>query len=191
MRRIALFAALAVNLLGTAPRAAVPIDPQDLNSRGQVRVSPRATATGAIDEVQIRIEYGSPFARGRVVWGMLRPWDQWWMPGADEATTIETSGPLMIGTIGVPGGTHSIYTLPGRERFLLMINRRTGQFHTEYTPRQDLGRTEMSLRMLETHVEQLTYGIESSTTGGGKITLAWDDREYSVPVMRDARPKSE
>jgi hypothetical protein len=182
MHRIAVSTALALSLLGAAPRAAVSIEWQDLNSRGQVRVSPRATANGEIDGVRIRIEYGSPFARGRVIWGVLRPWNQWWMPGADEATTIDTSGPLMIGTIAVPAGAHSIYTLPGRERFFMMINRRTGQFHTEYTPSQDLGRTEMTLRMLETKIEHLTYGIESMPAGGGKLTLSWDDREYSVPV---------
>lgn len=188
MRKILVSTILAQGLiLGAAPHAALPIQAPELNSRGQVRVSPRATATGEIDGVRIRIEYGSPFARGRVIWGGLRPWDEWWMPGADEATTVETTGPLAIGTIAVPAGTHSIYTIPGRERFLLTINSRTGQFHTQYTARQDLGRTEMTLRMLEARVEQLTFGIESSTTGkGGRLTLSWDDREYSVPVSAGA-----
>src|SRR5687768_6898442 len=160
MRKILVPTVLALGLLlEAAPHAAMRFQAQELNSRGQVRVSPRATATGEIDGVRIRIEYGSPFARGRVIWGSLRPWDEWWMPGADEATTIETTGPLAIGTIAAPAGTHSIYTIPGRERFLLTINSRTGQFHTQYTERQDLGRTEMTLRMLEARVEQLTFGI--------------------------------
>lgn len=191
MRKLLVATVLALSPLGAAPQAAFQAQSPELNSRGQVRVSPRATATGEIDHVRIRIEYGSPFARGRVIWGGLRPWNEWWMPGADEATTIETSGPLAIGTIAVPAGTHSIYTIPGRERFLLTINTRTGQFHTQYTARQDLGRTEMALRMLETRVEQLTFGIENSSSGsGGRLTLSWDDREYAVPVSAAGdRPK--
>ncbi|MEO7189980.1 MAG: DUF2911 domain-containing protein [Vicinamibacterales bacterium] len=167
------------------PSAQEPQAPaQELNSHGQVRVSPRVTVNGEVDQVHIRLEYGSPFARGRVIWGGIRPWDEWWMPGADEATTIETSAPLLIGTIAVPAGTHSIYTVPGRERFLLTINRRTGQFHTQYTPAMDLGRTEMTLRMLDTKVEQLTFAVEPSAGGGagGRLSLSWDDREYSVAV---------
>ena len=191
MRTLLVSTVLALSLPGAVPHAARQVQTPELNSRGQVRVSPRATAIGEIDHVRIRIEYGSPFARGRVIWGGLRPWNEWWMPGADEATTIETTGPLTIGTIAVPAGTHSIYTIPGRERFLLTINTRTGQFHTQYTARQDLGRTEMTLRMLETRVEQLTFGIESSTSGnGGRLTLSWDDREYAVAVSAASeRPK--
>ena len=175
-------ASLVVGLLGTAAGAASPAGWQELNSRGQVRVSPRRTASGEIDRVRLQIEYGSPFARGRVMWGGLRPWDEWWMPGADEATTLETTAPLMIGTIEVPAGTHSIYTIPGRERFLLTINRRTGQFHTQYSAAMDLGRTEMTMRRLDTPVEQLTFAVESSAAGGGRMALSWEDREYSVPV---------
>src|SRR5215212_4015648 len=114
MRDVLIAGLLALSVLTAAPHGQGAPSPQpELNSRGQVRVSPRTTAAGEIDRVTIRIEYGSPFARGRVIWGALRPWDEWWMPGADEATTIETSGPLKIGTIDVPAGAHSIYTIPG------------------------------------------------------------------------------
>lgn len=160
--------------------------PQERNSRGQVRVSPRATATGTVDGVRVAIEYGSPFKRGRVIWGGLRPWDEWWMPGADEATSISTTAPLVIGTVTVPAGVHSIYVVPGREVFLLTINTRTGQFHTQYTPERDLGRTAMTLRMLTEPVEQLTFVIESSPGGGGLLRLSWDDREYAVRVAAAA-----
>ena len=183
VRRHLLLASILIGLLAAGPRATEPRMAQELNSRGQVRVSPRVTANGEIDHVRIRLEYGSPYARGRVIWGGLRPWGEWWMPGADEATTIETTGALMIGTIDVPAGTHSIYTIPGRERFLLTINRQTGQFHTQYSARLDLGRTEMALRMLDTKIEQLTLGVTPSPAGpGGRLTISWDDREYSVPV---------
>ena len=191
MQAIPIFAALALSALSAVPNAqeAPPRQQPERNSRGQIRVSPRVAVTGEIDGVRIRIEHGSPYARGRVIWGALRPWDEWWMPGADEVTTIETSGRLMIGTIDVPAGTHSIYTLPGREKFLLIVNQRTGQFHTEYTPMLDTGRTEMTLRMLETKIEQLTFAVEPSPAGsGGRLTMSWDDRQYAVPVNAPARP---
>jgi hypothetical protein len=176
--------ALRVLTALTALVAVVPVEAsfQERNSRGEVRVSPRVTTRGEIDGVRIAIEYGSPFKRGRVIWGGLRPWDQWWMPGADEASTITTSGPLLIGGLSVPAGAHSIYTIPGRERFLLTINTRTGQFHTQYSPERDLGRVEMTLRLLNDPVEQLTFAIEPTASGGGFLRLSWDDREYSVGV---------
>jgi hypothetical protein len=148
----------------------------------QSRLSPRRTAEGTVDGCAITIEYGSPSKRGRVIWGGLRPWDEWWMPGADRSTSITTSAPLMIGTLRVPAGVHTIYTLPGESTFLLIINNQTGQFHTHYEPRQDLGRTPMTLTRLSEPVEQMTFTIEAGATGGGTLTLAWDDRAYAVPL---------
>ena len=67
---VVLFSALAVAPSG---HAVSPQEPER-NSRGQIRVSPRVTVKGDIDGVQILIEHGSPYARGRVIWGGLRPW---------------------------------------------------------------------------------------------------------------------
>jgi hypothetical protein len=145
--------------------------------------SPRTTSTGVVDGVEISIEYGAPSKRGRVIWGGLRPWDEWWMPGADAATTITTSAPLLVGDLLVPAGAHTIYTIPGEEKFLLTINSRTGQFHTVYSPERDLGRVPMTLKMLAEPVEKMTFAIEPNPAGtGGHLKLIWDDREYSVAL---------
>jgi hypothetical protein len=152
----------------------------------QSTLSPRRTAEAVVDGVTVTIEYGAPSKRGRVIWGGLRPWDEWWMPGADTATSITTSGPLRIGTLDVPAGAHSIYTLPGEREFLLIINGETGQFHTRYNPARDLGRTPMTLRMLTGPVEQMTFTI-TPHEHGGSLALAWDDREYAAPLAAPAR----
>jgi len=145
--------------------------------------SPRTTNDGVIDGVKISIEYGAPSKRGRVIWGGLRPWDEWWMPGADAATTITTSAPLVFDDMRVPAGTHTIYTIPGEKMFLLTINSRTGQFHTQYSPALDLGRVPMTLRRLTEPIETMTLTVEPNATGsGGLFKLSWDDREYSVAV---------
>ena len=140
------------------------------------------TSEGIVDSVKISIEYGAPAKRGRMIWGGLRPWDEWWMPGADLATTITTSAPLMVADLRVPAGDHTIYTIPSETKPVLMINRETGQFHTRYNPRQDLGRVPLTLKMLTEPVEQLTFAIEPNPAGGGWLKLIWDDREYSVVI---------
>jgi hypothetical protein len=145
--------------------------------------SPRTTSTGVVDGVEISIEYGAPSKRGRVIWGSLVPWDAWWMPGADTATSITTSAPLLVGDLLVPAGAHSIYAIPGAGDFLLTINSRTGQFHTVYSPNRDLGRVPMTLKMLDEPVEKMTFAVEANATGtGGHLKLIWDDREYSVAI---------
>ena len=145
--------------------------------------SPRTTSTGVVDGVEISIEYGAPSKRGRAIWGGLLRWHEWWMPGADTATSITTTAPLLVGDLLVPAGAHTIYAIPGEEKFLLTINSRTGQFHTVYSPERDLGRVPMTLKMLAEPVEKMTFAIEPNAAGaGGHLKLIWDDREYSVAV---------
>ena len=125
------------------------------------RVSLRDTVLGEVDGVRLAIEYGRPSKRGRVIWGTLVPWGGWWMPGADEATTLTTSGAIAFGDLVVPAGEYTLYTTPAASDFALMINRDTGQYHTVYNPNRNLGRVPMTMAQTAEPVERLTFAIES------------------------------
>lgn len=99
------------------------------------RVSPRDTVKATVDGGNFTIEYGRPSKRGRVIWGSLVPWNHWWMPGADESSTIVTDATVVFAnTLTMPAGTHTIYTLPGENEFKLIISKEVGTFHTQYHP---------------------------------------------------------
>ena len=53
-----------------------------------------------------------------------------WRTGANAATTMVTSGDLVVGGTRVPAGTYTLYTVPGPEAWQLIINRQTGQWGT-------------------------------------------------------------
>jgi hypothetical protein len=110
------------------------------------------------------------------------------MPGADEATTLTTSGPVRLGDLLVPAGDHTIYTVPGDEAFTLVINQQTWQFHTVYEQARDLGRVPMTRTMLTGEpVESLTFAIAPRAGGGGTLELIWDDRKFAVGVRAEGR----
>jgi hypothetical protein len=154
------------------------------HARQRPRISPRGTVHAQVDSSTIDMEYGRPSKRGRVIWGGLVPWDHWWMPGADESTTITTDRPLVFaGTLLVPAGAYSIYTLPAADDFKLIIVNETGLFHTRYPTNRDLGRVSMTMKAIDPLVEQMTFAVEPREGGGGLFKLIWDDREYSVPFV--------
>src|SRR4249919_556858 len=104
--------AVAIILLAAGVLAVTPISAQQRNPLPWAqRASPHERHSFVVDESKITIEYGRPFKRGRVIWGGLRPWGQWWMPGADEATTMITTGVLVIGPLTVPAGEHTLYMM--------------------------------------------------------------------------------
>jgi len=145
------------------------------------RRSPRQVVMGSVGSVRVAIEWGAPQMRARDVWGGLVPWNAIWMPGADEATTITTDGPLTIGPLEVPAGDHTLYTFPTADLVQLIVSRDVGQFHTVKDESLFLGRVDMTASTRTTSAEGLTFALEGRGTSG-TLKLMWDTREYSVPL---------
>src|SRR5262249_38050660 len=75
-----------------------------LSARQGFRVSPHETTSGMVDGGTVTITYGRPSMRGRTIFGRLVPYGRVWCPGADEATTLESTRPLRLGDLAVPSG---------------------------------------------------------------------------------------
>jgi hypothetical protein len=138
------------------------------------RASPHEKVDATVDGAKISVEYGRPFAKGRKIFGGLVPFGQVWRTGADEATTLVTDSTLVFGKTEVPAGKYTLYTLPGEKEWMLVINKQTGQWGTQYAEAQDLGRVAMKRAATASPVEQLTIGI-TDTPAGGTLKIEWAD----------------
>ncbi len=110
----------------------------------------------------------------------VAPYGTEWRTGSDQATTITTDKPLKVGTLAVPAGTYTIYTVPGEKEWQLVISKKTGQWGIPYPAGQDLGRTPMKVETLTTPVAQLTIAIDN-TASGGTLHVQWGATGASVP----------
>ena len=99
---------------------------------GAAPLSPAATAKVTVADGTIDIHYNSPRMRGRKIMGDLVPYGKVWRTGANPATTIITSVPLKFGSLLVPAGTHTLYSLPSATEWLLIVNNQTGQWGLVY-----------------------------------------------------------
>ena len=113
--------------------------------------------------------------------GSLIPYGEVWCTGANWATKITTEGNLQMGSLKLPAGSYSIWTLPNANEWTLIVNKQTGQFHKDYDSSTDFGRTKMNLKTLPDPVE--TFKIDLRSDGGNKGTLAldWEKTEASIP----------
>jgi hypothetical protein len=144
------------------------------------RVSPHETHEFAVDGATITISYGRPTMRGRKIFGALIPYNKVWMPGADEATIFETTAALQFGDFKLPAGRYSLYTMPSDKQWTLIINKKTGQWHTLYVPGEDILTLPMTAEPLPAPVEQLTISAMPHGSGGA-IRLEWENTRFSVP----------
>lgn len=154
----------------------------DAAGRNIAALSGRAQATGKVGPVTVNVDYGTPAARGRAIWGALVPFGERWRTGANEATHITVEGgTLIIGaqsdTLVVPAGRYTISSIPEQAGGTLIVNRQTGQGGTTYDAARDLGRVRLTSRATTSHVEQFTIAVE-----GNELKLQWADRELVVPV---------
>lgn len=138
------------------------------------------TTRASIGGANLEIVYSRPAKRGRVIFGKVVPWGEVWRTGANAATQLTTTRDLVIGGTTVPAGKYTLWTLPTATGAQLIINSQTGQWGTDYDPKRDFARVNLTTRMLDAPMERFTIGIGPAGSGG-VLRFAWDDRAYSVP----------
>jgi len=153
-------------------------------SRSLGTLSPPDSVRANVAGAALSVRYSRPSARGRVIFGNVVPWNQVWRTGANEATVFETSGDLLIGGTTVPAGKYTLWTIPARDAWKLIINRNTGQWGTDYNAQYDLARLDMRVEALPLAVERFTIAIDSEGSGRGVLKLEWERTRASIPFSR-------
>lgn len=156
---------------------------QTKDKKGNLLQSPRMLTTSKVGGSELAIEYGAPSLRGRNVFFDLVPLDKVWRTGANEATGFKTSGTLMLGSLHVPPGSYTLYTLPTKDGWWLIVNKQTGQWGLDYDSKQDLGRIKMEETKIPVPQEKLSITVEDIAGKMAKLHLRWAHEDLTVPVM--------
>lgn len=151
--------------------------------------SPPAEASVTISGKTITIKYSSPRVKGRegqifTKTGLISHDKDYpnWRAGANAATTMHTTGDLTIGTLHVPAGTYTLFVdIANPDQWTLVVSKETGEWGLAYNPTMDLGRTEMHMSKPSSMVEDLKYTLTDDGGNKGTLTLAWENKEASVP----------
>jgi hypothetical protein len=149
------------------------------------RPSPAAKASCALGEGKtITVDYSSPRAKGRKIYGGLVPYGEVWRAGANEATTFVTTADLMVGGQHVPAGSYTIFTIPNKDKWTLVISKKTGEWGVPYPGAdQDLVRVDMKVSAVPAAVENFTIGFDK-TAGGCALRMDWEKTRASVDISK-------
>jgi hypothetical protein len=154
------------------------------NDNSKKLPSPAAKASVTLDGKQVTISYNSPSLRGRQVGAELAPYGKVWRTGANPATTLKTDVNLKMGTLTLPAGTYTIYSIPSATQWQLIINKQTGQWGTVYNQDQDLGRTPMQRAAAPSSpVEAFKIEFENTRGKRTELHLIWETTDVFVPVV--------
>jgi hypothetical protein len=173
---------LGLSFLATSAMLLMAQEQRPAPSKGG-KASPHAAVSATVNGKKIEIVYGRPYKKGRKIFGGLEPYGKVWRTGADEATTLETEGDIMLGSVHVPAGKYSLFTVPNEKEWTLVVNKTVNQWGAfKYDQAQDLGRTPMKVTKANAPVEQFTINIESKGNQG-TLKLSWDDTVATVAIV--------
>jgi hypothetical protein len=181
------FALVAVSLFAVATLASAQMNMSDDKSK---RPSPPASAACKFsDGKTIKIDYSSPRAKGRKIFGeasekALVPYGQIWRTGANDATTFVTDTNVNVGGKAVSAGSYTIFTVPKADAWSLVISKKTGEWGTDYPgEKEDLVRVPMTVSKTSAPVENFTIAFDQA---GSKCTLhmEWENTRASVEITK-------
>jgi hypothetical protein len=153
------------------------------HATGQRQLSVRDTARATIGAAAFTVDYGRPLARGRTLLGDVIPYDRIWRTGANAATQFTTSVPITLAGLELAAGTYTLWTAPHLRGVDLIVNKQTGQWGTEYSRAQDLGRAPLQADSVTSPVEKFTIAIEPRDAKHGTLTLAWGNFRWRAPIV--------
>ena len=149
---------------------------------GEPLASPAATANVTLNGKAITINYNSPRKRGRKIVGDVVPYGEVWRTGANPATTLVTATNLKIGTLDVPAGTYTLFTLPSKDQWLFIVSKKTGEWGIPYPEGNDLGRTPMTGKTLSSPQENMSISFENTKGPATELHVKWENTDQYVPV---------
>jgi hypothetical protein len=164
------------------------------------RPSPTGIAKTFLGETYVKVTYSRPYMRGRAVFGdpsdgesYLVPFGQTWRTGANEATEITITGPVLVSGERLEAGTYSLFTVPGASSWEVRfhpglgmdgtgrLDPESGGFTETYDPDLDVLVVEVPTASLEEAVDQFTIGFET-VAGGTAMVFRWERTEVRVPL---------
>ncbi|HEY8714904.1 MAG TPA: DUF2911 domain-containing protein [Candidatus Acidoferrum sp.] len=148
------------------------------------RPSPPAKATCSVGDATINVDYSSPRAKGRKIFGGVVPYGQEWRLGANEATTFVTSAPVTVGGTKVPTGSYTLFAVPGEDKWTLVISKKTGEWGGPYPGKDsDFARVDMKTSKLPSPLENFTISFDKAGSGC-TLRAEWENTRASVEITK-------
>lgn len=131
----------------------------------------------------VKCTYGQPTKKGREVFGYLVPFGKLWRTGANEATEITFTADVVIAGLPLPAGTYTLFTIPDKESWTIIINSQLGQWGDfNYDSTKDILAFKIPVTRNTEIYEGFTIQFEDKINAFD-MNLLWDSTKIQIPVQ--------
>lgn len=152
----------------------------------EAKPSPVALSRAMVGDSYVKVTYGSPRKRDRVIFGGLEAWGSIWRTGANEATELTITEPIMVGGEELTAGTYSLFSEINRDEWTIILNSAVNQWGSYgYDDELDVLRVNVPTETTADTYEALTIGFEGGDEDGNNPThlyIVWDQTRVRVPL---------
>ncbi|MGF1534751.1 MAG: DUF2911 domain-containing protein [Bernardetiaceae bacterium] len=151
--------------------------------------SPAASVMQTVGLTQVTIEYSSPAAKGREVWGKLVPYGKAWRAGANAPTKITFSRNVVVEGNEIPAGSYNLFISPFENDAWKVHFNKAGKSVFAYEDQAALEKDDLCAIKVKPEEapkrERLLYFITANDEKTGTITLHWDNMSISFDFKTD------
>lgn len=145
--------------------------------------SPLARDFQMVGLTEMEVEYSRPGVKGRQVFGDLVPMDKLWRTGANKASKISFSNEVSINGKKVAAGTYAIFTIPMKDKIMVMFNSNADQGGTSaYDESLNVVSTEVPFKKSAQKVERMRFAFENVADDKVDLVFSWSDMTFTVPI---------
>ena len=119
--------------------------------------------------------------------GRVVPFGEPWRLGANEATTLTVSAPVLFGDIRLEAGSYSLYAVPEQREWRVIVNRagrRWGIPINDTVKAQDIGSVSAAVEAVTPPVEEFRIRFERDGSDAVDLVIEWERTRVRVPIRR-------
>ena len=149
--------------------------------------SPFSKTTQVVGVTEVSVEYSRPGIKGREIFGGLVPFGKVWRTGANSVTKLTFSTDVTLEGEKIPAGSYSLYTLPKKNEWKIMINK-VAEGGPDYNAKEDAASFKVKPQMSPNVDERFTIEIADMTDNSAIILLKW--ARTRVPIKLEVNTEA-
>ncbi len=148
--------------------------------------TPQPSPYGEVEQVigltEVELSYSRPGVKDRTIFGDLVPYGKIWRTGANAATKIEVEGDVMLSGKKLSKGKYSVFTIPGKDEWTVIINSDSKASVSQYKEDKDVLRFTVKPMKTASKVETFTMLFANVTSNSADWQIMWENTMISIPV---------
>jgi len=149
--------------------------------------SPKARIEQRVGITDVSLDYSCPGVKGRKIWGEVVPYDKTWRAGANQPTKLTVSRDFSFGGTAVKAGSYSLFMVPGKASWTVMLNTNLTASQEEHDAKDDVAHLTVKPVALPALRERLRYTFDEPQDDRVMLDLEWERIRIQVPITIDTR----